>query len=141
MSSIAYKCQVSLLYLKPSKVIESLLQEPGNSKNSNKGHSLKRADSSSFSGHHVQPKYQVSLLYLITKQSYRVVTSGTWELVPHSKNSNRGHSLKRAESSSFSGHEVASKYQVSLLYLIAKQSYRVESLLLYLVCLSNLLSR
>ena len=84
-----------------------------------------RASRSYFPGPGVAHKYQVSLLYLIAIQSYKIITLRTWELVPHSKISNRGHSLKRAESLSFSGHHVASKYQVSLLYLIAKQSYRI----------------
>ncbi len=62
--------------------------------NSDRGHSLKKVDSSSFSSRHVADKYQVSLLYLIAKQSYRIITSGTWELVPYSKNINRGAQLE-----------------------------------------------
>ena len=117
-----FHCCISLL----SKVIvitSGTWELVPHSKNSNRGHSLKRAESSSFSGHCLAYKYQVSLLYLIAKHSNRVITSGTWELVPHSKNSNRGHGLKKAHSSSFSAHCIAYKYQVSWLYLIAKHSY------------------
>ncbi len=63
-------------------------------------------------------KYQVSLLYLIAKQSYGVVTSGTWELVPNSKKNDRGHSLKKADKSSFSAHRVAHKIPSSIVVSI-----------------------
>ena len=109
-----FHCCISLL----SKVIvitSGTWELVPHSKNSNRGHSLKRAESSSFSGHCVAHRYQVLLLYLIAKHSYRFIISGTWELVPHSKNSNRGHSLKKADSSSFSAHRIAYKNQVSLL--------------------------
>ena len=67
-------------------------------------------------------EYQVSLLYLIAKQSHRVITSGTWELVPDSKNSNRGCSSKMTDRSSFSAHCVVRKNQVLLLCQYAEQS-------------------
>ncbi len=39
--------------------------------------------------------YKVSLMFFIARQSYKIITSETWELVPNSKNSNRVHSLER----------------------------------------------